>query len=214
MKRLLLLAAVAACHASSAPTTPPVMTSTPYLNLFQRGYAFGGHGEATHAQRTGDAWAASPAKPTDVTCHVEDVKSVGDAQVSTVRCGAPQAALLVGGTWVSTPAGLYHPLLPVDDPDELALLGQDDLLINATPKDREHSHAVELTQISTEALTHKGSWCVRETTSAQQDHRSWTLCFAASGVTGGSEVVFNATTLDRVTFGTVPDDPDDPLVTE
>lgn len=213
MKRLVLVL-VAACHPTRAPTTPPAMTSTPYLALFERGHAFGGHGEITHAERKGEAWAASPARPIEIRCHVEDARSVGDATVSNVRCEAPQAALLVGGTWVATPAGLYHPLLPVDDPDELALLGEDDLLVQTTPKEREHSHVIERTQISIEALTHKGSWCVREATTAQEDHRSWTLCFAASGVTGGSELVFDATTLDRVRFGNVPDDPDDPLLAE
>jgi hypothetical protein len=139
-----------------------------------------------------------------VTCRVANVKPVGDATVSRLTCDEPNAGLLVVGTWVATPAGLYHPLLPVDDPDELALLGEDDLLLAANAAERSHDHVVEGTQIASEAFIYRSSWCVRETTTAGGDGRSYTLCFDGNGITGGGESITSAGATQSATFGAVP----------
>ena len=178
----LLLLALAGCRVHKAPTAAP-STRTPYLALFEQG----------------KTWTLDKA-----TCRVAQVKPVGDATVAQIACDAPNAGLLIVGTWVATPAGLYHPLLPVDDPDELALLGEDDLLLAANATEHSHDHVVGGTQIANESFIHRSSWCVRETTSAGGDSRSYTLCFDANGITGGSETITSAGASQSVTFGAVP----------
>lgn len=143
-----------------------------------------------------------------VLCKVDDVKPVGDANVSRVVCEPPFKGLLVVGTWVATPAGLYHPPLPVDDADELALLGEDDLLITAKPKEREHTRALGQADESNEAFAFEGSWCVRNTMTSGEERRSYTLCFGDGGVTGGGEVVGSGGSTQRVSFGRNPPDGD------
>lgn len=159
---------------------------TPYLMLFERGRS----------------WTL-PAAGGAVTCTVAEVKQVGDANVSRLDCGA----LLVSGTWVATPAGLYHPYLPVDEPDELTLLGDDDLLLGAVAREREHSHALAGgAHDSIEAFGHDGSWCVRQTTEApaQGERRSWTLCFDGTDLTGGAEDVTSGGVRKATSFGKTP----------
>src|SRR5262249_48435010 len=127
-----------------------------------------------------------------------------------VRCAEPHAGLLVVGNWVETPAGLYHPALPIDDPDELALLGEDDLLLSAVAKERQHSHAEAGAQDTIEAFTFRGSWCGRDPIASETDRRAFTLCFDGRTVTGGGELVITGTTWHREQFGAAPPDPDDP----
>lgn len=177
-----LLLAFAGCRVHKAPTAAP-STRTPYLALFAQG----------------TTWTMDK-----VTCRVAEVKPVGDATVARIACDPPNAGLLVVGTWVATPAGLYHPLLPVDDPDELALLGEDDLLLSANATERSHERVLEGARIETEAFTHQASWCVHETTTAGADSRSYTLCFDKSGMTGGSETITSAGATQSATFGSVP----------
>jgi hypothetical protein len=184
MRGLVLLGAVAACHASGGSTARPP-TRTPYLALFEQG----------------KTWTLDK-----VTCRVASVKPVGDATVARLACDPPNAGLLVVGTWVATPAGLYHPLLPVDEPDELALLGEDDLLLAANAAEHSHDRVIDGAQLANEAFVYRGSWCVRETTAAGQDSRSYTLCFDANGITGGSETVISSGVTQRATFGAVPAD--------
>lgn len=176
------------CGGARAPATP-LPKRTPYLMLFQ----------------LGKSWTL-PSQAGPVSCKVADSKQVGDSTVSRLDCGA----LLVSGTWVATPAGLYHPYLPVDDPDELALLGDDDLLIAAIPKEREHSRIAEGVEESVEAFGLAGSWCVRQTTQAPQgDRRTYALCFDGTNITGGSEDVVSSGERIQLQFGAAPPAHDD-----
>jgi hypothetical protein len=182
MRGLLIAAVAMGCHGGRAPARP-LPTRTPYLMLFERGRS----------------WTLPAPGVPPVKCAVTDVKPVGDANVAHLDCGA----LLVSGTWVATPAGLYHPYVPVDDPDELALLGEDDLLIGAVPREREHEHVLEGGARSTiQAFGFDASWCVRETTSAGADSRMYLLCFDGRDVTGGGD----ETSTERTYFGAVPRD--------
>lgn len=182
MKRVAVLACVIACHGAHAPTARPP-THTPYLALFEQGRA----------------WTIGKA-----TCRVTEVKSVGDASVAHLACDPPNAGLLVVGTWVATPGGLFHPLLPVDDPDELALLGDADLLLASNATEGSHEHLIEGTHISDEAFVHESSWCVRQTTVLGPESRSFTLCFAAAGITGIAETVVSNGATTSAAFGSVP----------
>jgi hypothetical protein len=174
---------VTACGGSQArPKALPA--TTPYLMLFEQG-------------RT---WTL-PSAAGPVTCKVAAMKQVGDASVSRLDCGS----LLVSGTWVAMPAGLYHPYLPVDDPDELTLLGDDDLLLARNPAERDHDHVLAGgARDSIEAFGFEGSWCVRQTTEASTDRRSWTLCFDGKDLTGGSEDTASGTESNHITFGKAP----------
>lgn len=190
MHRGLLVLALAACGPARAPT-PPAPTRTPYLMLFERGKTF-----------------TLPSSRGDVSCTVADVKQVGDANVSRLQCAKPHDALLISGTWVATPAGLYHAYLPVDEPDELALLREDELLIGAIPNERDHEYVLEGTQESVEAFEHEGSWCVRQRTRAGTQLRLYTLCFDGRAITGGNErVIAEDGTQEDVEFGKAPELP-------
>jgi len=185
MRGLPVLLTVAACHSTppavrvSDPSTPP------FGCLFQKGRRW-----------TLDVRGSAP-----VTCTVTDFKLVADANVSRLDCGA----LLVSGTWVATSAGLYHPYLPVDEPDELTLLGEDDLLLRGQPSDREHEHVLEGGARSTiEAFAFGSSWCVREATSAGPETRRWTLCFDGENITGGGEELWSGDERSMTYFGVVP----------
>jgi hypothetical protein len=193
--------ALLACR-HGRPPDAPLPDRTPYLFLFEAGRTW-----TLPAEQIATAGGAT--QRTSVTCKVAESKQVGDATVSRIACDPPHAGLLVAGTWVSTPAGLFHPYLPVDDPDELALLGDDDLLIGAIPKEREHSHALDQTQESIEAFGHAGSWCVRQTTSAAADRRAFALCFDGRAVTGGSDLVVGDGVWQQVRFGNAPPEPDE-----
>ena len=180
---------LSACH---APAPRSETKRPPYLALFERG-------------RRWSLPIESAAERGTLHCEVAEVKQVGDGTVARVTCAKPHAALLIVGTWVATPTGLYHPLLPIDDPDELALLGEDDLLLASHPKERQHSHVIAGAQDSIEAFTFHASWCVRDTTAAQSDRRSYTLCFDATGMTGGDElVIVGGQAEHRTRFGAAP----------
>ncbi|HUS29247.1 MAG TPA: hypothetical protein VMZ53_12085 [Kofleriaceae bacterium] len=167
-----------------APTAAP-QTRTPYLALFEKG----------------KTWTIDK-----VTCRVAEVKPVGDSTVAHLACDPPNAGMLIVGTWVATPAGLYHPLVPIDEVDELTLLGEDDLLLTANAAEHSHDRVIAGAKVSVEALVHEGSWCVRETTTAGSESRSYTLCFNSSGITGGSDSVVSAGETQASTFGSVPAD--------
>jgi hypothetical protein len=202
---------LAACGGPRAPASP-APSATPYLVLFERGRAWSLPIEVVDASRRANAWVGARPERSSVTCQVAEVKPIGDANVSRVACAVPHADLSIVGTWVATPAGLYHPLLPIDDADELTLLGDDDLLITALPNERQHEHALGGATDSIEAFAFEGSWCVRQSTATASDRRSYTMCFGASGVTGGGELVISGDTLHRARFGAAPEDPDDPTV--
>lgn len=188
------LAIVAASCGGHAQTPKPPPARTPYLVLFERGHVF-----------------ALPAKGGGTAkCTVTEVKQVGDADVSHLSCEAPYQALLIAGTWVSTPAGLYHPYVPVDEPDELTLLGEDDLLIATVPAERDHSHVVDQAQESIETFAEGSSWCVRHATTAASDKRQFAICFDGRTVTGASDLVQTGNggkiETQRVELGQAPHD--------
>jgi hypothetical protein len=195
MKHVVLVAAACACRTPRAPS-PPLPDRTPYLALFDQGLAF------SLAAREGRTTGT-------VRCTVDSVAQVGDANVSRLACAPPHESLLVNGTWVATPAGLYHPHLPIDSPDELALLGDDELLITTRPRERVHTHRVDGTSETVETFGHAGSWCVRQTTSAGDDLRGFTLCFDGHTITGGSDLVRAGGRLQRIDFGDTPPHGDD-----
>jgi hypothetical protein len=195
MKRVVLVAAACACRTPRAPS-PPRPATTPYLALFERGHTF------SLSVREGSVAST-------LRCTVASVSQVGDANVSRLSCAPPHESLLINGTWVATPAGLYHPHLPVDAPDDLALLGDDDLLITTRPRERVHAHGVGGTSELVETFGHAGSWCVRQTTSARDDMRSFTLCFDGRTVTGGSDLVRAGGQTQHIDFGDAPPQADD-----
>jgi len=86
--------------------------------------------------------------------------------------------------------------------------------MTAKPKEREHTAASGGLQHAIEAFSHGANWCARDTTAAQDDRRHYTLCIGPSGVTGGGELVVTGSDhrWHRTTFGSVPDDPDDPTL--
>ncbi|HEY5920435.1 MAG TPA: hypothetical protein VIV11_02135 [Kofleriaceae bacterium] len=211
--RLVALALLAACGAAAKPS-PSSTRGPPYLVLFESGRTWTLPITTVTGERRGDAWVATSTQSGTLACEVAGVKPVGDATVSRVSCAAPYAGLLVVGGWVATPAGLYHPALPIDDVDELALLGDEELLITARARDREHSQATGGMQHSIQAFPHERSWCVRDTTSVADERRVYTLCFSEAGVTGGGELVITGADRrwHRTTFGSVAEDADDPTL--
>jgi hypothetical protein len=205
------LLALAACGGTAKPS-PAGTSQPPYLALFERGRAWSLPGETVTGERQGEAWPAKDTRRGNVECSVAEVKPIADATVARLQCAPPNAGLLVVGAWVATPAGLYHPALPIDDPDELALLGDEDLLITAKAKEREHSQASDGMQHTIEAFSHDRSWCVRDSTVVDPERRHYTLCFGPGGITGGGELVVGERSWHRTTFGSVPADPDDPTL--
>jgi hypothetical protein len=190
---------LAACGSSAHRARPPART--PYLMLFEQGRTF---------TLPATASASNVATSSGIArCTVEEVKPIADASVSRISCAAPHRALLIAGTWVATPAGLYHPYLPVDDPDELTLLGEDDLLIAAIPAERDHSHTAGETDETIEAFEHASSWCVRHTTAAGADRRAFALCFDGTTITGASDLVSTGAVWQRVDLGAAPQEEDD-----
>lgn len=207
MRALAVGLALTACGSTAHRARPP--SRTPYLMLFEQGKAF----TLPSTQKTSAGGA--PFRAT-ATCTVAEVKQVGDASVSRLACTTPFESLLINGTWVAAPEGLYHPYLPVDDPDELTLLGEDQLLIGAIPKERNHRHADGMTLEVIDAFDESGSWCVRQATSAGTTGRAFALCFDGTTVTGASDLVKNGTEWQRVDLGIAPqdDDVDEPAETE
>ena len=126
------------------------------------------------------------------------------------------------GTWVSTPAGLFHPALPIDGPDDLVMLGEHDLLINSVPRERQHSHTLDAPGAPVVALVEEieswkrdkkvPTWCAIDDTKADTDRRSFTICFDANGLTGGADLVITGPekSWHRSIFGAAPHDFGDP----
>ena len=166
--------------------------------LFEQGRTF-----TLPAKMTASSGAPSSGR---ASCTVAEVKQIADATVSRISCAAPHQGLLIAGTWVATPAGLYHPYLPVDDPDELTLLGEDELLIAAKPAERDHSHTSGETVDSIEAFEQGSSWCVRHTTVAGADRRRFAACFDGTTLTGASDLVGSGADWQRVELGAAPQD--------
>src|SRR5262249_35357455 len=132
---LLGLIACAACQ--PAPVAAPVKPSEPpYLSLFQLDRAWSLPAEVSNGHRDGASFVPEHPAHGFVACKVNSVRPLGDAKVARLTCEPPLSDVLVAGTWVSTPAGLFHPAIPLDDPDDVANLDEMDLMISATPVER------------------------------------------------------------------------------
>ena len=163
-----------------------------------------------NGHKQGDAYALDQTANGTLTCRTDRVRRVGDATVARLACDKPYDDLLIAGTWVMEPAGLYHPSIPIDEPDDLATLGQDDLLVNASPEEHSHTHGPVLI----EAVQLDHGWCVRESVTAGVDRRDYALCFDATGMIGGSDLVIVGPdeTWHRARFGKVAPDVNDPTM--
>ncbi len=198
-----------ACGGTAQPRASST-TQPPYLALFERGRRWTLPIETTDGHLRGDDFVTTGTQRGSLACEVAEVKQVGDANVARLDCAKPYNGLLVVGWWVATPAGLYHPALPIDDADELSLFGDIDLLLPARPTDYEHTVAADGVQHAVEAFRHRESWCGRDTMVAAQERRHYTVCFAASGITGGGDLVVAGGEWHRTSFGVAPVDAADP----
>jgi hypothetical protein len=163
-----------------------------------------------------------------VHCRIKSLERIGDAAVSHLACDKPYDDLSINGTWVAEPAGLYHPLGPITQPDDLATLVDDDLLINNVPRERDHSHTTDNAERVVEAFPWQTGWCVHDKTSDATavhgeftDRRSFTLCFdRKTGILAASELdsVQTEGTFRVVHIGVAPpldfDDPTKPVESE
>src|SRR5690242_5551542 len=119
---------VFACACGGAtPVTAPAVAGPPYTALFAAGKTWSLPVEVT----TGHAATKDKTERGAVRCGIKTVTQVGDAQVAHLVCDKPYDDVSVVGTWVAEPAGLYHPPGPIDQPDDLSTLSEDDLLLNA-----------------------------------------------------------------------------------
>lgn len=202
--------ALAACGGAERPRASS--TEPPYLGLFERGRSWTLPIEITSGQVRGEEYVATTTQRGSLACNVAEVKRVGDGSVARVDCATPYEGLLLVGWWVATPAGLYHPALPIDDPDELSLLGDIDLLLPARPTDYEHTIAADGVQHAVEAFRHGESWCGRDTMVGAQERRHYTVCFGAPGITGGGDLVVAGDEWHRTSFGAAPVDTADPTL--
>src|SRR5580765_1373614 len=154
---------VSACGGAT-PVTAPATVGPPYLALFAVGKTW----SLPLAVTSGHAATTDKTERGAAHCSIATVAQIGDAHVARLACGKPYDDLSIAGTWVAEPAGLYHPPGPIDQPDDLSTLTDDDLLINAVPAERQHEHALDAgaagapAQENVEAFRHAGAWCVRE----------------------------------------------------
>jgi len=219
MHRLAILVAVAACGSRKPVVAVATPAVPPYLALFDDGHTW----TMTIAVASGHmapVFTHDRATTGTLTCTVSNVHRVGDATVAKLGCAKPFDDLLISGTWVATPAGLFHPALPIDGPDDLVMLGDNDLLLNAVPRERQHSHALESApdmpapqeEIESWRRERGKAWCVKDTTTADPDRRSFTICFDASGIAGGADLVITGPekSWHRSIFGSAPHDLGDP----
>jgi hypothetical protein len=212
MRTVLYLLACAACTPPPPASAPVKPSGPPYLSLFQLDRAWSLPAEVSNGHKDGTGFIADHTARGFVACKVNSVRTVGEAQVARLTCEPPLSDVLVAGTWVSTQAGLFHPAIPLDDADDLASLDDMDLMIAATPAERHQAHTVAEARVTSEAFEFGAGWCVRDRTAAADARRGYTLCFDASGVTGGDDVVMMGSLWRRSRFGQVPPpDADDPI---
>ncbi len=207
---MLLLAAVAASCRQPPPAAPAKPTGPPYVALFQLDRAWSLPVEVAAGHKQGSSYALEHSARGSLNCKVSSVRTFGDATVAHVACDPPMADLLAAGTWVQTPAGLFHPVLPMDDAEDIANLGDEDMLIAAIPVERHHDHAIDQTKFASDAFELAAGWCIREISSGGDTRRGFTLCFDASGVTGGDDLLIAGEQWRRSRFGQPVPDPEDP----
>ena len=198
---------------SPPPAAPVRPSGPPYAVLFQLDRAWSLPAEVANGHRQGTAFTVEHAARGFVGCRIGNLRTVGEAKIAHITCEPPLADLLASGTWVSTPAGLFHPAVPLDDQDDVANLDEDDVMIAASPVERQRTRAIAETHVTTEAFEFGAGWCVRDRTTSADAMRGFTLCFDASGVTGGDDVVMLGPLWRRTRFGAMPPaDPGDPNI--
>jgi hypothetical protein len=160
--------------------------------------------------RAGASWtlrAGTPGAVDAVTCSIATVTRLGDSTVSRLTCAKPHDDLGIVGWWVAAPAGLYHPATAPENPDDLAALTEDDLLINAHADERHHAVALGDTHEMIDAIPFGHGWCTSTETTNGADRRAWTLCVDDTGIVGVADIVAApgaATASAR--FGALPTD--------
>ena len=179
---LLLVLVGCASHAER-----PHVDGPPYLAIF-------GAGRAWTLRAGGDA----------AECRVASVTRLGDANLSRVQCAKPHDDLGIVGWWVSSPAGLYHPYSQPENPDELAALGDDDLLLNVRPEERHHEVTLGETHETLDAVPFGRGWCVSTETTNAGARRAWTLCLDDTGIVGVADVVDMGSGATSARFGALP----------
>ena len=185
--KLVALAALAGCGAHPAG---PRRDGPPYLAIFD-------------ASRSWTLRAGADA----IDCRVADVARLGDASVAHVVCAKPHDDLGIVGWWVAAPAGLYHPPTRPESPDELAALGENDLLLNARPVERHHEVDLDEAHETIDAVPLGRGWCVSTETANGVARRAWTLCFDDAGVVGVADLVeMGSGSAADERFGALPTD--------
>ncbi|HEX4451566.1 MAG TPA: hypothetical protein VH143_11880 [Kofleriaceae bacterium] len=185
--RFLLAVAVLGCGARADHPEP--IGGPPYLGIFGSGKAW------TLATSDGMERAA---------CRIAAQNRLGDATVAHLQCAKPHDDLGVVGWWVASPAGLYHPATQPENPDELAGLSEDDLLINARASERHHEVNLGAAHETIDAERFERGWCVSSATAASGARREWTLCFDDRGIIGVADLVDFGSGAAAIRFGALP----------
>jgi hypothetical protein len=137
-------------------------------------------------------------------CHVSTANRLGDATLSRIQCAKPHDDLGIVGWWVASPAGLYHPYTQPENPDELAALGEDDLLLNVRPTERHHEVTLDETHETLDAVQFGRGWCISTETANAGARRAWTLCLDDSGIVGVADLVDMGSGATSARFGALP----------
>ena len=185
--RFLLAIAIVGCGARADHPKP--IDGPPYLGIFGPGKAW--------TLKTSDGMEI-------VECRIAAQNRLGDATVAHLQCAKPHDDLGVVGWWVASPAGLYHPATQPENPDELAGLSEDDLLINAQAEERHHEVNLGAAHETIEAERFEHGWCVTAATAASSARREWTLCFDDRGITGVADLVDFGSGATAIRFGALP----------
>ncbi|MFT3693464.1 MAG: hypothetical protein QM831_10020 [Kofleriaceae bacterium] len=224
--KLVVMIAVTACGSPQPAPKSAHYAGKPWLKLVEPDNAwslpiveasghFGDHGLATDKHDKGT-----------VRCTTGKLDRIGEAVVAHVKCDKPYEALSISGQWVQQPNGLYHPLIPITQADDLSTLMDDDLLLLDPPHERDSTHSTDSSVHRVEAMRGDGdAWCVADKTSAVGlrpaefgDRRAFILCMSADkGIVSASEFETNASdkTWHSVQIGDHPmidmDDPTHPV---
>lgn len=214
-----------ACGSRPAATAHPAhVTERPYLKLIEPDNEWT-LPIKTASGRFDNGYKTDQQAQGTVHCRIAKLERIAEASVARLACDKPYDDLSITGTWVAQPGGLYHPLGPITQPDDLATLVDDDLLITEHPRERDHSHTTDDATRKVEASHFSSSsgtgWCVHDKTTAVGvdtaefgERRSFILCFDATGIVAASEydTIASDKTWRSAQLGAHPPvDPDDPL---
>jgi hypothetical protein len=210
MRLGICLFAVVACK-TAAPVAPRP-AGPPYSPLFQLDRAWSLPAEIETGHKQGERYVIDHAARGVLNCKTGNVRAVGEATLAHLACDPPLSDVLAAGTWVSTPTGLFHPSVPIEDAEDVSNLGEGDLMIAATPAERHHARVVSRMEETTDAFEFGGGWCVRDRSSATAEaRREFTLCFDGNAVTGGEDLLVLAGQWRRSRYGQAPSAPDAPI---